>query len=329
MKYNTLFKPRDYLQTKDGLMFAVVSTDLIAADLIVSCLRYIPDSDGLKKISTNDANCYLQTSYPQYLHHIEQFDTVVHAVPLAAVKQQYQPVQRLKQICQQPKDVLEQPTSELCAYFVSQGLNVDHLGVSGSLLIAAHGAESDIDLVVYGRDNFFKARDCLQQLFCPEPSNSKPAQHYQIQPLGQEQWRQSWNKRGCDLSLEDYIWHEQRKYNKASINGIKFDLTMVETQITDHQVYVKQGTSVLKAVIIDDSRAYDYPARYRIDHPQIEQIISYSATYAGQACDGEQIEAKGVLERSDSGNCRLVVGTSREASGEYLKVLKTATHERT
>jgi predicted nucleotidyltransferase len=319
---NPLFKPRDYVQTKEGLMFAVVNTDLIAADLIVSCLRYIHNADSLSKISTTDANRYLQANYPQYLHYLEQFDTVVHAVPLAAVKRHYQPVERLKQICQQPNNALEQLTSDLCAYVVSQGLDADHLGVSGSILIAAHGAESDIDLVVYGRDNFFKARDCLQQLFCCDLSNSKHTQHHQIQPLSQEQWRQSWNRRGCDLSLEDYIWHEQRKYNKASINGIKFDLTMVETQITDHQVYVKQGTSILNAVIIDDSKAYDYPVRYRIDHPQIEQILSYSATYAGQACNGEQIEAKGVLEKSDSGDCRLVVGTSREAAGEYLKVLR-------
>ncbi len=303
-------------------MFAVVHADLIAADLIVSCLRYIPNAEGLDKISTNNANRYLQTNYPQYLHHFEQFDTFVHAVPLAAVKRHYQPVERLKQICQQPKDALEQLTSELCVYFVSQGLNADHLGISGSILIAAHGAESDIDLVVYGRDSFFKARDSLQQLFCRDLSSSKHTRHYQIQPLSQEQWRQSWNRRGCDLSLEDYIWHEQRKYNKASINDIKFDLTMVETQMTDHQAYVKQGISVLKAIVIDDSKAYDYPARYRIDHPQIEQILSYSATYAGQACNGEQIEAKGVLEKSDNGDCRLVVGTSREAANEYLKVLR-------
>jgi predicted nucleotidyltransferase len=202
------------------------------------------------------------------------------------------------------------------AFFISQGVKADCLGISGSILIAAHGTESDIDLVVYGRDNFFKARHCLRELF-----SNHQAQHL-ITRLSAEQWQQTWSRRDCDLSLHDYIWHEQRKYNKAVIDDTKFDLSLVESQTIDHQIYTKQGIYQLKAVITDDSKAYDYPASYQIDHPLINQILSYSATYAGQAINGELIEAIGILEKSKSGQCRLLVGSSREATGEYLKVLQ-------
>jgi predicted nucleotidyltransferase len=168
----------------------------------------------------------------------------------------------------------------------------------------------------------------LQQLLNHGALENKQT-HDHIQPLSEEQWLQTWNRRDCDLSLADYIWHEQRKYNKASIDGIKFDLSMIESnrvelQAIDHQKYTKQGLHHLTARIIDDSKAYDYPASYQIDHPQISQILSYSATYTGQAIQGENIEARGVLEQSENGARRLVVGTSREASGEYLKVVKAA-----
>jgi predicted nucleotidyltransferase len=97
---------------------------------------------------------------------------------------------------------------------------------------------------------------------------------------------------------------------------------MIESPSNHHQTYRKQGMVSLKAIITDDSKAYDYPASYLIDHPEIHQILSYSATYAGQACYGESIEARGVVEKSLSGHCRLLVGASREATGQYLKVAK-------
>lgn len=304
-------------------MFAVVSADLIDNDKVVSCLRYIPSTQGVRKVSTKLASQFLTTNYPHYLHYLKHLDTVTHAVPMSLIKHHYQPVERLKQICAQPVDHLERLTSSIADYFIQHGLNKNALGISGSILISTHGPTSDIDLVVYGRENFFHARNSLQESFASKHL------HHPIKPLTTEQWKLTWLRRSCDLSLQDYIWHEQRKFNKACIEGVKFDLSMVESQSIDQKAYSKQGTVTEKAVITDDSKAYDYPVRYLIDHPEIQQIICYSATYAGQACTGEHIEAKGILEQADDGDCRLLVGSSREASGEYLKVLKTATQQHT
>ncbi len=324
LKFNPQFQPapRDYLQTREGLLFAVVSGELIHSNLVICCLRYIPGSDGLTKLSTNQANDYLETHYPQYLYYSKPVDTVVHVVPLAEIQQHFKPIQRLHQICMQPADNLELLASKVASVFVNGGLNADALGVSGSILISAHGDKSDIDLVVYGRENFFKAQKCLKQQL---ENNQTNQQHNLIQPLTVQQWQQTWERRGSDLCFDEYLIYEQRKYNKASIEGVKFDLSMVESYTIDDQNYTKQGSTSLEAVITDDSKAYDYPASYQIDHPQVSQILSYSATYAGQACVGELIEARGILEQSSDGQCRLVVGTSREATGEYLKVLKSET----
>jgi hypothetical protein len=38
---------------------------------------------------------------------------------------------------------------------------------------------------------------------------------------------------------------------------------------------------------------------------------------------GETIEIAGMLEEDEHGNQRIVVGSSREAQGEYIKVIRT------
>jgi hypothetical protein len=49
-------------------------------------------------------------------------------------------------------------------------------------------------------------------------------------------------------------------------------------------------------------------------------VISYTHTYSGQALPTEIIEASGIVE--EVGNMkRLVVGTSREPKGEWIKSL--------
>jgi len=49
-------------------------------------------------------------------------------------------------------------------------------------------------------------------------------------------------------------------------------------------------------------------------------VLSYTHTYAGQALPGELIEARGIVEEVGDIK-RLVVGTSREPKGEWIKSL--------
>jgi hypothetical protein len=83
----------------------------------------------------------------------------------------------------------------------------------------------------------------------------------------------------------------------------------------------KTGRSTLQAIVLDASLAFDQPARYRINHPVISEIQCFTHTYVGQALAGEMIEAAGAVETADDGRQRLVIGSSREAIGEYLRVI--------
>jgi predicted nucleotidyltransferase len=78
----------------------------------------------------------------------------------------------------------------------------------------------------------------------------------------------------------------------------------------------------LQAQVIDDEAAFDYPAEFKLNHPQISAVVSFTATYTGQAVNGEIVEASGLVEQNHEGFKRLVVGSSREADGEYIRVIQ-------
>lgn len=77
------------------------------------------------------------------------------------------------------------------------------------------------------------------------------------------------------------------------------------------------GRATIEATVTDASLSFDSPAAYRVDHDEISRVVSFTHTYSGQALAGEVIEAKGVVE--EHGDERwLIVGTTREAKGEYI-----------
>jgi hypothetical protein len=73
----------------------------------------------------------------------------------------------------------------------------------------------------------------------------------------------------------------------------------------------------IEAKVTDASLAFDSPAVYEVEHESVSRVLSFTHTYSGQALAGETIEACGMCEQH--GNERwLVVGTTREARGEYI-----------
>jgi len=108
-------------------------------------------------------------------------------------------------------------------------------------------------------------------------------------------------------------------------DGTKFDIGMVllEKELeNDSGQYTKQGTRVFTAMVTNDRHGFDLPARYQVDDEITPEILSFTHTYVGQAVVGETIEVAGAVECNEQGQCRLIVGSSREAKNEYIKVIK-------
>ena len=248
------------------------------------------------------------------MHYSPVLDAHLHAVPLAHIIKHHQPKQRLQALIKAKQhDVIESDLFQLCNLLQQSGLDLSHTGITGSLLIGAQQASSDIDLVCYSRAVFHQCRDITRELI--------ELQH--LHELDEQDWQASYQRRSCDLSYNDYVWHERRKYNKAVINGRKFDLNFIDdTSNPDLASYQKGEAITLQCTVIDDTHAFDYPAEFKIAHEQIDAIVSFTATYTGQALKGETVQVSGIVEQNQNGIKRIVVGSSREAHGEYIKVLR-------
>ena len=277
-------------------------------------MRYVQDNSGWKKATTEQANAFLEQHHPDYLHYSPVLDAHLHAVDINRIVKHHQPKQRLQQIMQakQP-DAIEHDLFQLCDLLQQNGLDLTQIGITGSLLVGVQNQSSDIDLVCYGRSVFHQCRAIARELI----------EQGQLQELNNQDWQQSYQRRSCDLSFADYVWHEQRKTNKAVINGRKFDLNFIdELKRSEATSYQKCGAIKLQCKIIDDTHAFDYPAEFKIEHERFDAIVSFTATYTGQALQGETVEVSGIVEQTPEGVKRIVVGSSREAHGEYIKVIR-------
>jgi uncharacterized protein len=312
------FLPKDFIETTEGLIFAVVDYGIELHDNLakVLCfLRYLRIDDGglLQKLATEPANTYLHQNYSVYLHYSARLDTHLHAVAISKIVKHHQPRQRLQELLRQAApDKVEQDCIKLCQNFQQNQLDLTQFGVTGSLLISAQKSSSDIDLVCYDRQQFQQARTLVANLIASGA----------LQPLSPDDWQEAYDRRACSLSLAEYIWHEQRKFNKAIINGRKFDLSLLSPSppITP-QNYRKLGKVNLECRVTDTSLAFDYPAVFKVAHPVISAVVCFTATYTGQAIEGELIAVSGLLEEAEDGQQRVIVGSSREAAGEYIKII--------
>jgi len=378
------------LVTSDGMVFSVTEY-LHPKDRVFGMLRFVrfPVSTGfqfsvssfrrletedrprrgsplggeLKKLgTTEDSYEYLKKHHPEYLFQIDVDGTLLQAVPESKIVKVIKPEQFLRKL--KPDDSFKKKILDLAGILSKKsGVPLKKFGVSGSVLVNAHGKDSDIDMVVYGLRNFSKVRACMPALVASGV----------IQKLGTTQWKKLYEKRlpHKELSFREFVRHAKRKNNVGFFNGTRFDLLCTRDwseifgkygdvkfeklgttytfnkgppcgdtpnggvasnggfapRFTRGSSSLKKSTKVcIQAKVTDDFLAFDYPARFKVKSASgVTEIVSYTHTYAGQARKGETVEAQGVLEKviSKKGSrLRLLIGSTREAKGEYIKVLQ-------
>jgi len=308
-------RPKDYISIDDKLFFAVVS-EYQEEDRALTWLRYIKDENGMQKLDTQQANKLVSASYPELLFHSHYADIELHGIPLESITQIYRPDQTVVRLMDMKSpDTKQQDAIKIIKLLLDVGIQLDFMGITGSLMLDTHNEQSDIDLIIYGRERFFKVRQAIQ----------KYLNAGELGALNESMWQDAWQRRDCTLDFADYQSHELRKFNKCMSGTTKVDISMIPETVERFQEngpYKKIGQDKILSIVTEDAYAYDFPARYFIDHETINELVSYTATYIGQAQKGEKIEAAGYVEQGSDGRKRLLVGTSREAVGEYIRVVE-------
>ncbi|WP_424359601.1 DNA polymerase subunit beta [Methanocella sp. MCL-LM] len=296
---------RDFIETKEGWIFSVV--DYHNEDGVHCLLRYLPgrpdgerERNGVryKKMGFDEAYEFIRRERPEWIKG-------VMVVPYDHVSRLYQPHDGLLSIVgsdpRVKKMVAALPGVEFC-----------DMGITGSKLVGLGAETSDVDFIVYG-NSWFKARDELQKAIAAG----------RIDGIDEAGWEKIYAKRKPELSFEEFYQHERRKGNRCLLDGALTDLLYVRDYDQIGPVLPvgnDLGMRTITATVTDAEFAYDSPAIYKVDHPEISMVLSYTHTYAGQARKGEVIEARGRLEESSMGKV-LVIGTSREPKGEWIKSL--------
>lgn len=302
---------RDFIKDKNGWYYAVAAYD--NASRIGSVLRYIPDSSGdridnsgirYRKVEFDEAYQLIEKLHPEWVD-------LVHRIPYDNIEEVLKPDERIEAVAAQyPKAAKLVKTLRLppCSF-----------GVTGSLLCGLGGENSDIDGVVYG-DAFRHAQKQLNRSF----------REGYIEALSEELWQTVYKKRNPETSYDEFILHEKRKFNRGQVDGTYFDLLYTRAYhdlpgFTMHKGTIL-GKKTIEAIVVDDQFVFDSPAIYEIDHPDISRVLSFTHTYTGQAFKSEQIQAQGIIEQH--GNEKwLIVGTTREAKGEFIRSLSLLEQE--
>jgi len=348
---------RDFVETEIG--FFAVNTYEHPRDRVLAFLRYlnldvvgkevieryslnrndIRELDGRRYIKIADTwKTYqiLREMYPEYLYYDERRDVLLHGVSKEKIIRILRPQERLEEILNNCQSPFEERCKTLAHVFHQWGLDYKHMGVSGSTLLRLNSENSDIDFVIYGMKNHKRAREILKSIFEDEKFREI------IKPLSEEYWRKVYKKRIKDntLSYQEFLRHEIRKYNRGLIGGTIFDLLATrdwhEIENNLDTLYRNLGPVEIEALVVNDDYIFDSPAIYKVEDVKIldggdkhmaasiREVVSFTHTYAGQAFKGERIVARGKLERviTPKGEyLRVVVGTSREAFREYIKVI--------
>ncbi len=289
-----MIRHRDFIRVGDFYFSAVGYS---YGDFVRCLLRYVPSDEGDRLL---EGKRYKKLSHAEALRYplFEEFKmNGVFFVPIDVVDEIYRPDERLEEVCERDGTV-----SKLADFF-----GLKRMGVTGSRLIGLSREDSDVDFVAYGLKNFEEGRLKIKEGL--EDGSLDPPDLVKV-----------YERRKVNLPFEVFRVHEERKFNKAKIDGVNFDLLFVresESSPIPEVIGVKIGTATISAEVTDSRFAFDYPACYFVDHPEIEAVLSYTHTFVGQAFEGEVLEARGVLEEI-KGKLYLIVGTLRESEGEYI-----------
>ncbi|MDH7510738.1 MAG: nucleotidyltransferase domain-containing protein [Methanolinea sp.] len=305
MKVQKPIRLRDFIEDGDGWLYAVSTYD--NSERAGCTLRYVPDEEGDRV--TGEGRRYRKVDFDEAFSLVAQkkpeYSDVFHRVPLSDIRRVLKPEEEISCIAARDARVRRL----LSLFSLSRG----SVGCTGSFLCGLENETSDIDLVVYG-DDWFRAVEMLRD------ATGRGV----LEPIDEAMWRRIYEKRKPELGFDEFLLHEKRKWNRGKIGTTYFDIlytrSYADALCVPHAKGRVLGRGTIEATVTDARFSHDSPAVYCVDHEEVSSVLSFTHTYSGQAREGEVIEARGVLEEH-GGDVWLIVGTSREARGEFIRSL--------
>ncbi len=245
--------------------------------------------------------------FPEYIYDDPDLSRSFIVIPHNLIQRAYVPKEQLRILMiKGPKDSLEKKALELISLISDESsIPLNYFGIHGSISLGTHQEGSDIDLSVYGANNYTKVKSALKRL----------------------------EKKGLFLLKRDNKI-DAKRLNRGLFKKIDvvINATRKASEITPEQrKYIQLGSATVKAKCVSSLEAPFRPAIYKIKNPQpLEkshhltketlEIVSMIGMYRDIAIEGEILQARGILEEVITSNrnkwIRLIVGSGRP--GEYI-----------
>ena len=350
------------IDSTDGIQFKVYSNSH-PKDFIIAKPKYIPEHlikfTGLKKRfilekcmtrfnlftdkNTAEENFNkLKEKFPEYVYKCDKHKNWFLGVPISKIKKVYDSKSGLKELMKVPEKDLDpylKAARGIIEFMLQSKVSPDNMGISHSTLLGNYtSGKSDIDIIVYGKDNGWRVINLLEK-------TSHPLLRWKTK----EDWARYYRDRVVSeqYSEEEYVFNMIRKKDDGFFDGHVFSIFVVENPeemwYNWDDAHEPLGTIKIKALVTDDYNSIVRPGFYEINdvkvlesekeisfnNLQIKRVVTWSRPFVLQARKGDKIEACGLLEKikTKTGEFyQIVLGyfdayTSERGKKEYMKSL--------
>lgn len=321
-------RDRDAIVTKEGLIFRVFGyshpersyvcdAEYASSKIFNSTDPRAPrglGQDGFFKFYEDQGFRFIQEKYPRYMIFHEMLGRKVVGVNVKDISMVRKPENALFELAgTTPKDNLHRAMQRILENVLQcSKLDLTDFGVFGSLLHKFyHSQFSDIDLIIYGEGNLARLLESLQGFYESEVSSLR-------NEFATDQSVTGKNWRFTNLSLKEYLWHQQRKLiyslfeDSASGRTVKTEFEPVKNWREIRNDYdpetkiVSKGWTSIRARILDDTESPFVPSIYDIEPLEVSEgskqaievnrVVSYLEEFRLQAKCDETVEVTGNLE---------------------------------
>jgi predicted nucleotidyltransferase len=305
----------DLIKTENKVIFDVKGL-VHPPGKLIAFPRYIPSPKGTRRgrrslfskiYSFGERFSFLKKNMAELIVLDPIFDETLCEVPTEMIRKHYKPIEKLRLLRGSLNlGDLERKALNLAKNLKEKaGIPWSSIGISGSVLAGLYTSKSDIDPVVYGMKNCFKAYAALEELLNEAGSQFKPYTREELKALF------DFRSKDTIMDFEDFARVESRKAFQGMYEGTDYFVRFVKNwrQVSEQYgdiSYKNSGYARITATIADDSEALFTPCSYQVKRVEvvegpkpapIKEIVSFRGRFCAQAKQGENIIAQGKIER--------------------------------
>src|SRR3989344_1597475 len=248
-------------------------------------------------------------AYPEYVYRSELHDSkeFFFWVPHEKIERVFFPRKGLDELMSMPKNSLDNHLKvvyNFADFLLESGLRLKDLGVTYSTLMGNYAENmSDINIVVYGKQNFWKLMKYMET-----------AKHASLRWKNEEEWLDFYKKRNRSNIFEKNTFLKHMIGRKKSEGFFGNSLFVIFAAEKEDEVWCKWGGekySSLGPATVEGTVSNHYssvvrPGCYEITDSRlidskldcdVKKVVFYSRDYTLLAFEGEKIRACGMLEK--------------------------------